>query len=244
MVVRPVFAPMRDKIGVIEFDSEPFVWHPGFSLSQKYKNVEELHAAIVKKDSNQRPLEISSRSNNSLGVSLSAFNLGIWREGKLLSVESVYQASKVFAENIGPHPQWYSDNPRNVRSRIQHINEALVGYKLGHDEWGLNPTRAFYDWVYCRVLHKNEKLVGGLEDYTCFTDIAFNPQKSLNCQAYAMSLYLSLVANGVIVEALSSKDAFLSFHPVDVVALRKTNAVKNKKAARHEHSIRQLELEV
>ena len=244
MVSRPVFAPMRDQVGVMEFESKPFIWHPGFALSQKQKNVEELHEAILRDDPTQHPLEISSRSKTSLGVNLSAFNLGVWRDGKYLSVESVYQASKVFAGNIGPHPEWYSDNPGEVRNRIRDIAGAIVAYRLGHDEWGLNPTRAFYNWVYCRALHKNKKLIEELSGYTCFTDIAFNPQKSLNCQAYAISLYLSLVANGVADEALSGKDIFLRFHPVDIVELRKTIALKRKRNSRLKKSIHQLVLDV
>ena len=45
--------------------------------------------------------------------------------------------------------------------------------------------------------------------YTAFTDIAFNPEKSLNCQARAVAIYVSLRKNGLIDKSLESKDSFL-----------------------------------
>ncbi|TON36462.1 hypothetical protein CGH58_23515, partial [Vibrio parahaemolyticus] len=43
-----------------------------------------------------------------------------------------------------------------------------------------------------------------------FTDIEFNPEKSINCQAHAVALYRSLVHNGVLQQALSSPSEFLA----------------------------------
>lgn len=37
-----------------------------------------------------------------------------------------------------------------------------------------------------------------LLEYDGFTDIEFNPQKSLNCQAKAAALYVSLCRNGLL----------------------------------------------
>jgi hypothetical protein len=34
--------------------------------------------------------------------------------------------------------------------------------------------------------------------YQAFTDIEFNPEKSLNCQAYSAALYLSMVKNNIL----------------------------------------------
>ena len=96
-------------------------------------------------------------------------------------------------------------------------------YKYGNDIWDLNPTRAFYDWIYCRALSKNPDLVDGLSAYNCFTDIAFNPVRAVNCQAYAVALYLSLVNCGVVKDALTDKASFLKYHPSDVVGLSQTN---------------------
>ena len=34
--------------------------------------------------------------------------------------------------------------------------------------------------------------------YQAFTDIEFNPEKSLNCQAYSAALYLSMIKNNIL----------------------------------------------
>ena len=45
--------------------------------------------------------------------------------------------------------------------------------------------------------------------YEAFTDIEFNPDKSINCQARAAALYVSLRREGVLEKALSSQTAYL-----------------------------------
>ena len=247
MVIRPVFSPETCRIGVRVVDSPPFSWNPGFSPLQKRRNVEALHAAIIEADAYMKPLVVSNRSSSPLGVNLSAFNLGVRLGEKLMSVESVYQASKVFQGGIGPFPKLYCSSPYEVKKKIRDLgNTQIVAYQIGGVVWELNPTRAFYDWVYCRILHKNSKLVEGLNQFNCFTDIAFNPVKSLNCQAYAVALYLSLMVNGVLEDALSSKEAFLHYHPHDVVNLRMTNRINKKQRVSkwHHSDDTQMKLEI
>ena len=57
------------------------------------------------------------------------------------------------------------------------------------------------------------KLAAAVETYDAFTDIEFNPERSLNCQARSAALYRSLVHAGKLEEALSSQEAFLRIHP-------------------------------
>lgn len=234
MVTRPVFYPDYSKVGVKVVSSAAFKWSPGFSISQQRKNVEALHGAIVASGAASMPLEVSRKSGVPIGISLSAFNLGAWSGNVFCTVESVYQASKVFAGGIGPFPGWYGKDPGEVRQRIKDLGTVkIVAYKVGSMVWGLTPTRGFYDWLYCRALYKNPSLVAQLRSYDCFTDIAFNPVKSLNCQAYAVALYLSMLAQGVLEDALTSKETFLRYHPHDVVELRTTNAVSGGKRGAH-----------
>ena len=46
--------------------------------------------------------------------------------------------------------------------------------------------------------------------YTSFTDIAFNPDKSINCQAKAAAVYVSLRKKGILEQAIENKDTFLN----------------------------------
>ena len=219
MVTRPFFVPRFDKVGVDVKTSAPFAWNPGFAVSQKKKNVHALHDAIRFDVCPQsRPLEVSSKSDDEVGVSLSAFNLTLTMDGRACTVESVFQASKVFEGGVGPFHELYAAPSGEVHAKVKALRGTpLVAFDENGVVWPLNPTRAFYDWIYCRALHEHKDLIEKLSGYDSFTDIEFNPKRSLNCQAYAVALYLSMSAAGVLEEALSGKDAFLRCHPQEAV---------------------------
>ena len=225
MTSRPAFFPKFESIGVNDTESFDFAWNPGFAFSQKQKNVIALHSAILFRHPRCRPLEVSSKSLDEIGVRLSAFNLSIPFRGVLCSVESIFQASKVF-ESSGPFPDLYSHDSREVRNFVRgNTRGALVAFEANGVRWALNPTRAFYDWIYIKALVRNPELAEAVLGFDCFTDIEFNPQKSLNCQAYAVALYCSLAHANALEEALSDKEAFLKFHPQDVLTTRKTQGM-------------------
>ena len=212
MAERPAYFPKFDTIGV-ETRSFVFTWSAGFAPSQKQKNVAALHAAIVQNGVGSAPLEISRRSKVETGVKLSAFNITLPLGGVKCSVESIFQASKVF-KNSGPFPELYAKPSKEVRDFVkEHASGALVAFDLNGDKWPLSPTTAFYGWIYLKALVANPDLANALAEFDCFTDIEFNPNRSLNCQAYAAALYRSLVHAGKLEEALSSKEAFLHLHP-------------------------------
>ena len=217
MAVRPAFFPLLGVAGVDDTRTFEFTWSPGLSFAQKQRNVRALHMSIEKNFPSCRILEVSSKSTESLGVSLSAFNLSFPTDRGEMSVETAFQASKVF-EKEGPFSELYGKDPRAVRDYVRALNAGkLIGFEIDGERWELYPTRAFYDWVYIRALSRNPCLAAKVCEYDCFTDIEFNPRKSLNCQAYAVALYLSFRATNVLDEALESRSAFLRYHPQDVV---------------------------
>jgi len=214
MAKRPVFIPILEEIpGVITRDIE-FIWHAGLSLQQQQKSIASLHGVILQsKIGLTAPLEISRRSRDELGIRLSAFNLGTrsTKSGGFVCVESLFQASKVFS-NSGPFPELYLRPPREVREHIKSLNQGpLVGFDLHGIRWPLDPPQAFYSWVYFQALKKNRELADALQFHDCFTDIAFNPQKSINCQAFAAALYVSAKHSGILEEMMGSKEKFLKF---------------------------------
>jgi hypothetical protein len=75
----------------------------------------------------------------------------------------------------------------------------------------LEPQTAFYDWVYISALIARKDLAEGLSKYSAFTDIEFNPEKSINCQAYSVALFVSLQRGNLLEQATSSQKAFLNF---------------------------------
>ena len=56
---------------------------------------------------------------------------------------------------------------------------------------------------------QNEELSTNLLSFDGFTDIEFNPKKSINCQAYSAALYVSLRKTNKLEKALQSPNAFL-----------------------------------
>ena len=214
MATRPVFIPqLSNDQPAVRTVSVSFTWHPGLAPARKRLNVAAMHAAIsATLPELRRPLEASSKSQVPLGVSLSAFNLSVAspRSSGVACVESLYQASKVFAAG-GPYPQLYTRPAREVRQALKrHAGQPLVAFELHGVRWPLEPPQAFYCWVYCQALHRNPRLAAALDAYDCFTDIEFNPARSVNCQAYAVALYAALARGGRLAQALAAPAAFLA----------------------------------
>ncbi|WP_048965387.1 DarT1-associated NADAR antitoxin family protein, partial [Escherichia coli] len=76
MAVRPVFIPTNAENVLSVTKDVDFPWAPGMSKTQKQKSIRALHAAANEQGVNSL-LEISSKSEDELGVKLSAFNLRI-----------------------------------------------------------------------------------------------------------------------------------------------------------------------
>ena len=214
MANRPVFFPRFDAVGVEERHYE-FEWFPGFAPSQKRKCVAALHDAVRRERPDARILEASRRSEIEAGVALSAFNLKLPVDGTPCTVEAVFQAGKVFEDGVGPFPELRTRDPKLVRDvvRARSAGHPLVAFETDGVRWPLLPRTAFYDWLYLKALVANPELAAAVETFDAFTDIEFNPERSLNCQARSAALYRSLVHAGKLEEALSSQEAFLRIHP-------------------------------
>ena len=214
MATRPYYRPLGKFVGYKTCDSAPFAWNAGFAFSQKQKNVVALHDAIHRKDPSANVLEISSKSLQPLGVSLSAFNLKLPHGGAECSVESLFQASKVFDGGVGPFPEIYSHDSREVRHFVQEksAGHALVAFEMDGVRWPLQPTTAFFYHLYIKALLANPDLAAQVREFNAFTDIEFNPRRQINCQAAAAAFYVSLCNTGRLDEAMSSQESFLKVH--------------------------------
>ena len=206
MANRPVFCPKETYIDICEIE---FQWHPGMAVSQKKKSIRSLHNSA--KDEGIFPvLEVSTKSDSSLGQSLSAFNLKLQvpRIGSCY-LESVYQGSKKFT-NGGPYEDIMTLSPYEAKkdSRLQSSGN-LEGFILNNYEWSLTPPRGFYSWIYLKAMDQNKELADKLSNFKGFTDIEFNPKKSINCQAYCVALYLTLLADNSLNQTMESKEAFI-----------------------------------
>ena len=156
-------------------------------------------------------LEVSSKSREALGVALSAFNLTFTtvKHNRKFSVECAYQGSKVFQRG-GPYVDIFAKTSREAKKDERLLSSGrLTGFRFFGTDWELEPLTAFYDWLYINALTKQPSVTEQLLEYSAFTDIEFNPERSINCQAYSVALYVSLHKRNLLDEATSSKEAFL-----------------------------------
>lgn len=189
-----------------------FTWSPGMAESQKKKNVAALHEA-AKKIGLNRVLEISSKSSHEVGQRLSAFSLKIDIEGSEFPLESVYQGSKVF-EKAGPFPEIFDMEAREAKRFIRSVDYGrLIGFELERKRYPLNPKNAFYDWLYIRALSKHVDWIEKNVNFDGYTDIEFNPEKQVNCQARAFAEFKSLAAKSKLDLAVCNFKEFAALLP-------------------------------
>ena len=74
----------------------------------------------------------------------------------------------------------------------------LRAFAFNGKELSCHPKTAFYNWLYINALLENEELAVQLLEFDAFTDIEFNPNKSLSCQAEAAATFVSLSREGLL----------------------------------------------
>ena len=213
MAKRPVFVPVESGGALVKEMITDFEWFPGFSLQQKRKSIVSLHKAARHRGI-EPLLEISTKSTSELGRALSAFNLQL-RAGsdRHVSVEAAYQGGKVF-ELGGPYLDLYGLSGRKIKADARLRNSgSLIAFEFRGERWLLEPKTAFYNWLYVNALAQNPSLSDRLSKFRGFSDIEFNPKKSINCQARAAALFVALQRRNLLSTALSSQEAFI--HIVD-----------------------------
>lgn len=209
MASRPVYCPNPEHRELVQRRDFEFRWHSGFAASQKKRNVEALHRAAAQAGLSS-VLEVSTKSEHGLGQAFSAFRLKIRGPGgKLVSLEGAYQGSKRFTHG-GPYPDLMVREPKEAkRDHRLRSSGDLVCFEFAAVRWPLEPTYAFYDWLFMRALADTGLEPWRLSEFDGFTDIEFNPQRSLNTQAHACALVAALLANGELTRSLESPSHYL-----------------------------------
>jgi hypothetical protein len=110
----------------------------------------------------------------------------------------------------GPYTDLFNFSPLDAKRdpRLQNSGR-LIGFQWRDKSWPLEPLTVFYDWIYLNALNRRPALAEAIMSYNTFTDIAFNPAKSVICQAGAVALYVGLRLGGRLEEALASSESFL-----------------------------------
>ena len=209
MAKRPVYF-IKDGI-VCEREVE-FEWFAGFAISQKQRSINSLHTAIIRLVPDASPLEISTKSTELLGVSLSAFNLKL----NGYPLESVFQSSKVFDDTNSPHTEWLTHHPKEAKSKAAELHSSghrLTGFLYNGVSFPLQPLTAFYDYIYMRAVIESlsSNKIAQLSQFDHFTDIEFNSQKSLNTQARTAAMMKQMLDEFGCIK-LFTRNEFIDYH--------------------------------
>ena len=209
MANRPIFISV-DTFPYVEEKDIEFEWFPGFSKIQAQKSIKSLHSAAAKKGFNSI-LEISTKSPLVIGVELSAFNLKLMTKGnRNISLECAFQGSKVF-EYGGPYKDLYSKSSKEAKTDERLKNSGkLIGFDYFGDEFPTKPLTGFYDWLYITAIYQRSDLLNQLLKFNAFTDIAFNPKKSINCQARSAALFVSLFRMGMVEDLIVNRNSYFN----------------------------------
>ncbi|MCQ0987186.1 DarT1-associated NADAR antitoxin family protein [Jiella marina] len=236
MAERPIFIPTTEEDGYVRRVDFEIPWAGGFAEVQKKKNIRALHDAA--RNVGYEPLlEVSSKSDEVAGRHLSAFHLRVMTNVGDMPLENAFQGSKVF-EHGGPYTDLYDVEPREAKRDLRlRDSGALTGFKFDGYDFPLKPTTVFYDWLYLNAIfpHRDwlKNRVDGEMRYDGFTDIEFNPTKSVNCQAKSCALFVSLMREDKLEQYLESPSVFMaamSAHP--------------SRPAEHQHHVRQARFHV
>lgn len=206
MAERPVFLIRDGKVVGVPYT---FQWFPGFAASQKQKSIESLHDAIRQSDGAAAPLEVSTKSSCDIGARLSAFNLRLGG----YPLENVFQSAKVF-ENGGPFFDLLEVPPKEAkRDPRLRGSGPLQAFCYQEEMFPLTPKTVFYDYIYIRAVKESlpAEAAEAIRGYTHFTDIEFNPARSINTQARTAALVkLLLEEKGYLPDF--SAEAFITYH--------------------------------
>lgn len=131
MAERKVFMPDTIASANVKAELVPFVYFPGFAISQKQKCIASLHQHIKEKfGEDQKILEVSTKAPTELGKKLSAFILSCQlKNGLSIPAENLFQAGKVF-ENGGPYQDLLFKRPKDAKRDPRLRNSGkLINFK-------------------------------------------------------------------------------------------------------------------
>lgn len=211
MAKRPAFFIRQGKV---VSETYTFEWFSGFAVSQKQKSIKSLHHAIMEADVNAKPLEISTKSKEAVGMKLSAFNLKL----NSYTLENVFQSAKVF-ENGGPYLDLLDVIPKEAKRDERLRNSGrLRAFRYQNEDFPLNPKTVFYDYIYIDAVKKSFAVdeINAISDYNYFTDIEFNPAKSINTQARTVAMIKLLLDEYGYLPDIPKKD-FIQYHKEHIV---------------------------
>ena len=90
---------------------------------------------------------------------------------------------------------------------------SLKAFRYQNEDFPLVPQTVFYDFIYITAVKKSltEGEINTILQYNYFTDIEFNPAKSINTQARAAAILKMVVAEYGYLPSFN-KENFIQYH--------------------------------
>lgn len=149
-----------------------------------------------------------------IGTKLSAFNLKI----NNYALENIFQSSKVF-EKGGPYLDLLDRLPKEAKRDERLRNSGILkAFRYQNEEFPLIPQTVFYDFIYITAIKESFTIdeINEILNYNYFTDIEFNPAKSINTQARAAALLRLIVEEYGCLPDFNKKD-FILYHKEHII---------------------------
>lgn len=198
MANRPIYLSTGNILNPYHEENINFEWVPGYSYKNKERRRESLKKEIEKQYDIAKWLEVSTISDKDIGRKLSALNLMLTlTDNSKHSVESIYQTSKIYVDN------------------------HIVKFKFRSTEFENNPYGMYYDYLYMVALYQNQEYHELIKNYYLFTDLFFNPNKSINTQARAIAIFKTLYDNNYL-KILKNITEFKNYYKENVKLKVKT----------------------
>ena len=120
-------------------------------------------------------------------------------------------AGKVF-ENGCQYTDLMLVSPKDAKRDERLKNSGkLTMFRFSGQNFPLIPESLFYNYIYINAIIENEKLAKKILDFNGFTDIEFNPQKSISTQAESAAIYVALAELGMTGKIKDYKDFYSLF---------------------------------
>jgi len=211
MAIRPVFVPDTDPDHARLFHEHEvdFQWKPGRSPERKKANIVKLHVAAMHR--NLGPLlDVSSDSNDPLGVHACASNLAVEDDRSfLIPLMAVYQGSQVFTGG-GPFTDLHlKQEDEIVGDKRLTSSGKHVGFRFMDLEWGAKSGTMFYDWLAIHAIHRYRKLRTGIRRFKGFTEVDCLSRGKTISHARACALYVALAGKKLLDEVIDSQEFFI-----------------------------------
>ena len=146
-------------------------------------------------------------------------------ENRNFSVESAYQASKVF-EKGGPYLDLLNLSSTEAKTDLRLKNSGLLtGFRFEGDNFPVTSAPNFYDYLYIRsLLTFTDRYL--LKTYDGFTDIAFSQtsliyksKRAYNCQARSTAIFCTLISRHLEADILAKLRDLMGRHSIEASQL-------------------------